>query len=470
MPPPTPIDQEFALIMTRKPLLSALIPLALAIVALPAAAAGMNCAQARTPTELAICADPELHRQDAELSDVYRDLGAARPDEREALRQAQRDWLKARNACGGNADCIRLQYASRLNALQTQWRRATAYTPDDTDRQALEDLRQAVQAASADDAEFPLEKVLASLSVKTGVTTFANVRQHEDDDDARFPSNRPDGVSQEEWTALVTAGVDAGGENGSASYTLMDLDGDGQRDLIIDSYTGGTGLFSDISAMRRDGLRFVASPTGLYSLNGRGANQAGDWIRLRDRVYAAYRVSQYGVDRVYLLRPFYSVGDAPTLTVRYRYALSVPRQQKQEDKGAETTLDDGLHAALNRALDQIDPETARDPQAAGDPARPLCPIPADTQDDARGSYYSYGAGHYTIEVVGDMRVQLGPRCYIGRMIDWFGGYDAKQGLYALLLTRPPEGEGREAEYTVLGKRRAIKIDAGVGPVVGDNGA
>ncbi len=33
-------------------------------------------------------------------------------------------------------------------------------------------------------------------------------------------------------------------ENGKVSFTLIDLDGDGKRDLIIDSYVGGTGLFS----------------------------------------------------------------------------------------------------------------------------------------------------------------------------------------------------------------------------------
>ncbi|WP_321921261.1 hypothetical protein [Paraburkholderia guartelaensis] len=51
--------------------------------------------------------------------------------------------------------------------------------------------------------------------------------------------------------------------------------------------------------------------SSLYTLNGRGANQSGDWIRLRGRVYAAYRDSAYGVDDVYLIRPLTVVGEVP---------------------------------------------------------------------------------------------------------------------------------------------------------------
>ncbi|KAG1256863.1 hypothetical protein G6F65_016149 [Rhizopus arrhizus] len=143
------------LTLIPKPLLGAL--LALAPLAQPTLAAGMICAQAMTPTELAICADADLLRQDSELSAAYGKLGAARPDGREALRQDQRDWLRARRRCGAQASCIRDQYLLRLSALQDMLRSATAYVPDETDRLALEDLRQAVEAASRTNAEFPVE-------------------------------------------------------------------------------------------------------------------------------------------------------------------------------------------------------------------------------------------------------------------------------------------------------------------------
>lgn len=466
--------------MTPKSLLGARLPLALAVTAMPALAAGMDCAQAKTPTELAICAAPDLRQQDSDLSTVYGKLRAARPDQSDALRQAQRDWLKTRNLCAGDANCIRTQYDSRTNELHTQLRIATAYVPDDTDRLALEDLRQAVEAASQNDAEFPLENSLAALSVKSGVTTFSNVRDHEDDDEAHFPKKRPDGVTQDEWTALQASNIDAGGENGNASYTLIDLDGDGLRDLVINSYVGGTGLFSDISAVRRNGARFTAAAatpipgfphddddtvSELYTLNGRGSNQSGDWIQLRGRVYAAYRVSHYGVDHVYLLRPLRGVGEAPALTVQYRYQLSVPKQQKNEDKGTTRILDDTLHDALTQALTQINPEKIIAP--AGNP-KPLCPIPAGLPEDDRSQYYSYGPGHYAFEIVGDVGVRVGPRCYVAQLINWFGGYDAKNGLYAMMGMRAPNVDGEEDAFTVVGKRRAIGFDTSISRV--ENGS
>lgn len=440
----------------------------------PALAAGMNCAQAKTPTELAICANADLLRQDSDLSDAYAKLGAARPDGRAALRDEQRDWLRTRNRCGGNTDCIRDQTLLRLSALQDGLRRANAYVPDETDRQALEDLRQAVQTASQTDAEFPLESTLAALSVKTGKTRFDNVRS-DDDDEAKFPTKRPHGVSQDEWAALLASGIESGGENGVASYTLMDLDGDGLRDVVIDSYTGGTGLFSDVSALRRDKGKFTAtagdgnreSASGLYTLNGRGSNQAADWITLRGRVYAAYRNSRYGADDVYLLRPFRDPGDAPTLTVRYRYQLSIPKQQKRADKEPARTLDDSLHAALTQALTRTDPETAQGPAAArepGSPARPLCPIPAGVKADDQDAYYHYGPGHYSIEIVADFPVQVGARCHLGRLIDWFGSYDAKSGLSALMWLRDPAPNGKEDEFQVEGRRHAVRLETSLRPM------
>jgi hypothetical protein len=59
----------------------------------------------------------------------------------------------------------------------------------------------------------------------------------------------------------------------------------------------------------------------LYSLIGRGSNQYATWVRLKGRVYAAYRNSYYVADNVFLLRPFYINENVPTLTIHYQYAF-----------------------------------------------------------------------------------------------------------------------------------------------------
>jgi hypothetical protein len=48
-----------------------------------------------------------------------------------------------------------------------QSRDALAYQPDETDRQALEDLRAAVDTQRRNDPGFPLEKALDALRLKT---------------------------------------------------------------------------------------------------------------------------------------------------------------------------------------------------------------------------------------------------------------------------------------------------------------
>ncbi|CAB3915315.1 lysozyme inhibitor LprI family protein [Achromobacter deleyi] len=455
------------------PCLFAALPLALAAFAAPAAAAGMDCGRARTPAEIAICADPGLYALDAELGTTYGKLRAAQPQQADALRQTQRGWLKQRDLCRADAACLRARYEARVADLQGQLARVQAYQPDDIDRLALADLRQAVDAARANDPEFPLEKTLETLSVKTGTTTFANVRDKDSDDAAHFPTARPDGVTDDEWRALQASGLEVEAEGGNVGYTLMDLDGDGRRDLVIDAYVGGTGLFSDVSAWRRDGARFVPADVGnadgdagssLYTINGRGANQEGTWIRLRDRVYVAYRVGAYGQDRVYLMRPLHRIGDVPTLTVRYRYGMSVPKQQKL-DNGATRTLDDTLHAELTRSLKGIDTSQVREAYSGEEP---LCPMPPGVSQDDRDSYYSFGAGHYSYEIVGDMAVYVGQRCHIGRVVDWFGSYN-KDGLAAQLWIRDPGPDGKEQTFDLTGKRNVIKTDTSIGPVVGDNG-
>ncbi len=469
-------ERKCAVTVLRPRAWFAALPLLLALPTAPAQA-GMDCKLARTPTEKTLCADPALYRLDEELGATYARLRAALPGQRDALRQSQRDWLKQRDLCGADGDCLRQRYEARAAELQGQLRRAQGYQPDATDRLALQDLRQAVAAARLKDPEMPLETALAALSVKAEATTFANVRAADGDDPARLPAERPPGVTEDEWRAVLASGLDgdSDAEGGNVSYTLLDLDGDGRRDLVVDTYIGGTGLFSDIGVLRRDGARFAPADANgapdaggsLYTINGRGANQSGDWIRLRGRIYATYRVGAYGEDRLYLLRPLYRAGDVPTLTVRYHYDLSVPRQQKRPDTNAPRTLDDTLHAALSHALAGLPAGPAKG-DAPGD--EPLCPVPAGTSLDQRETYNGYGPGHYSYETVGDLTVRIGARCYVGRVVDWFGDYSAKNGLSAQLWIRDPDDPaGKQDAFDLRGKRRAVDIETSIGPVQGDNG-
>jgi uncharacterized protein len=436
-----------------------------------ALATGMDCTKAASAVEKTICADTSLYELDVQMGSAYRGLIDASPQSKSELKTAQRAWLKTRNQCTENIDCLDQRYRERLLSLQQQKDEAVAHQPAGIDRLVLDDLKQAIQTASKTDAEFPLERALDPLVIKKGTTTFSNLRDDENSvEDAHFPTTIPKGVTQDEWQALTGSKVESEGENGNTSYTLMDLDGDGLRDLVVDTYSGGTGLFSYIETFHRVENAFVRrtgsadSESSLFSLNGRGANQSVDWINVRGRVYAAYRNSYYGVDQVYLLDPLKVTDAVPIVSVNYRYQLSVPKTQKDDAKGTSVTLDAVLHKALTKALASVSETEAKD---AGDQRRPLCPIPSAGAGD--GDYYSYGPGHYTVEIVGDMPVVIGEHCYIGRLADWFGSYSAKDGLFAELVFRKPDLEGDGRSYEVNGRRRMTDVITSVGKFEGDNG-
>ncbi|WP_322081435.1 lysozyme inhibitor LprI family protein [Burkholderia sp. BCC1972] len=447
-----------------------LLPVLLAH-AFPGVAAGLDCAQATSPTEQAVCASNDLHLDDGRLSAFYRKLSGALPqDQRAALRTAQLGWLKTRDLCGADHGCLEQRYLTRIGDLQSQLAAVLAYRPDAEDKAALADLRSLVDQARRTDAGSPVESVIERLRIKTAVTRFSSAS--DDGQGATFPTARPDGVTVDEWNALKASHVDGDGTETSASYMLIDLDGNGQRDLVIESAANGTGLWSSVDVLRRNGGKFEtpgesneAIDRSVYTLNGRGANQAADWIRLRGRVYALYRDSHYGVDEFYLLRPFTVVDQVPILTVHYRYRLSVPIAQHKEGKAAPTMLDGTLHAALEQALHDVSDSAARDAGAA----RPLCPIPPSVQGDDRDAYSNYGPGHYAYEIVGDMPVHVGGTCYIGRLIDWFGQY-GKDGLAARLSMRLPANDtDREQTFSVTGVRTVTSVATSIGKMTVNSG-
>lgn len=425
--------------------------------ALDVHAAGFDCKAASTPSERTICADPALRQLDASLASAYANALAAAADPRD-LRQQQRAWLRERERCGADKRCLRTHHETRIAAL---------VQPGQDDMDALDTLRRAVEATRRNDAALALEKTLAGLAIKSGMTSFSNEEDpHDPGGDARFPRQRPAGVGDAEWRALLASRIDGGGEHGRADYTLLDIDGDGRRDLVIDTYTGGTGLFRSVRTLRQAGGKFVApgaSPEGahLYEMGERGGNHGADWIRLHGRVYLAFRESQYGMDQLSLLRPWHGHGQVPRLTLRYRYRLAVPALQARGERPA-VRLAPALHRALNDAVTRAVVLAARTSPSA---ATPICPLPANAPDDVREAGSAYGLAHYTFEGVADVAVRVGSQCYIGQLRDWFGAYAAEDGLAAEICMRKPEEpvSSEEQCYTVHGPREITGIAAGTGP-------
>lgn len=81
-----------------------------------AQAASFDCAKASTKVEHLICDNPEILKLDEEMAASYK---AALQDQSKAdsLRQAQKQWIKGRNACEDTA-CVKRTYESRLLFLR----------------------------------------------------------------------------------------------------------------------------------------------------------------------------------------------------------------------------------------------------------------------------------------------------------------------------------------------------------------
>ncbi|MEK8034977.1 lysozyme inhibitor LprI family protein [Ideonella sp. DXS29W] len=425
---------------------------------------GIACDVAKGDAEKAICADPRLRAGDRQIAETLAQLRRAPHADKAQLASEQRQWLKQRDACGADVGCLLSRHSERNESLAVQWRVASSYHPDAIDKAAAEALRRSIDKRMSTNAEFALERALDDVAWTSPTTRFANeIPASEGGDEAKwhesaFPTVRPAGVTPDEWSALVGSGVEGGGENGLASYTLIDLDDDGDRDLVVDSFVGGTGIWTQVSFSEFREGRFVSpSKPVQFSLNGRGANQGYRWIALNGRAYAAYINGQYGFDTVYLLRPFVAAGAVPAIRVDYEYRFEVPRRQETPDR-PPVELDESTATDLNQAVGVLN-HTVGDDLLTSEP-RAICPTKA-TQEDAAEPETSYGPGHYTYDVVADFPVWLSGECHIGRAVNWFGAYYADRGLLAMLWVRRPHqpGETREPEekeFVLQARRKAVK--------------
>ena len=106
--------------------------LVLAVAALVGAAnaASFDCRKARTPDEVAVCADPLLSELDEIMADFYRRFRHYTENFDNAMGlQAQlvdeaRDFLRRRAACGSDVRCLEEVYRQRIRQLLRRWEMA----------------------------------------------------------------------------------------------------------------------------------------------------------------------------------------------------------------------------------------------------------------------------------------------------------------------------------------------------------
>jgi len=88
-----------------------------------------NCAKASSKVEKMICGDSALSDADSVNADLYKEV-LHTADNPNQVKQEQRQWLKARNACQ-SLDCLANAYNSRYNQLEHERRvNSGAVNPD----------------------------------------------------------------------------------------------------------------------------------------------------------------------------------------------------------------------------------------------------------------------------------------------------------------------------------------------------
>jgi hypothetical protein len=193
------------------------------------------------------------------------------------------------------------------------------------------------------------------------------------------------------------------------SYSLLDVNGDGRRDLIIERGDGGSGQCSDTGVMLRRGNYFI-TPDNAFSFEkcGTDPNKEVFWVRLKNRVYVAYKDGAMGNDTVTLLRPFHPLLPEPTLYVRYRYEIS-----KICDSEHKLFCD-----ALEKEFEQNFPHAGM----------PLCPIPNDVTDKEERYHYEGEQGVFNYASVTRFPLWLDGGCHVFTWQDLRGAYYRDDGL------------------------------------------
>lgn len=111
----------------------ALATLISSLFALPAMAAGIDCAKAASTSDHMICADQTLRTRDAMMSSLY--AAAVKEVDAGKIKQQQQRWLKSLQSCT-DAACVRQAYDDQIGFLMTTKggrRVSTNLTTENTD-------------------------------------------------------------------------------------------------------------------------------------------------------------------------------------------------------------------------------------------------------------------------------------------------------------------------------------------------
>lgn len=344
------------------------------------------------------------------------------------------------------------------------------------DQQALQQLNTILTGLQQDSAEFLLssvDKALNQLQISAGVTKFTLNY----DSEVPLSRNRPSSdITPDEWRAFLRTNLlTVAGEARKADFMLIDLDGDGKRDLIIESYIGGTGLFSYTGVLKRGKDKFYSTnrdpqadefiPGGFFSLNGRGADQHAWWVTLQGQVYAVWLNGRFGMDRFYLLRPFSVQNKVPVITVNYRYKT---QQESSGNLKQSKHEQQQLFQALNSLTEHIEVAANND----GVSKQAICPIPEGTDSKQSEAYYYGRPLHYSLELVSHIPVWIDSQCYIGTVVSYFGYTPGRGSTLEIAIDSPREDDEAETYtegYTFSGLRQVISVTTDRAVRTGDNG-
>ncbi len=338
----------------------------------------------------------------------------------------------------------------------------------------LERLRAEIAAVAADDPA-PIDTVLARYRDETGIDLQIPVAG---DSDAPLPALvRPATVAPADWDAVTRylhqtdARHTVPVEMGELSLSLLDLDGDGQRDLVQSAYSGGTGLYTQVDLLRRDPQRGFVVPDSLdpqrpwaqgqYGISGRGSDQGLYWLRIDGVSYIAYRDGDYYGDTLLLNRPLSADprerSPAVQLQVRYgrQHRLADPVMHLDgEPLDAQATAIAGDRRLLKH-IDRLLATLSIDGEGVahfGD-EQGRCPVPAGTDPDQAPAWPWRGAGSYTFDTAGDTVIRSGKQCYSASLIALRSSYAGDHALCCQLWLY--RGPGEQAATLDLRSRRWV---------------